>query len=238
MTQERCFPSAQCVILHCRYCIWKSLSTFLPCYRLLSGVTFCCKHAMLSLPCCSTFIFCSFVVSPLIPKNVTYLQNCVARGRRWSICFHCLFHKAGLICQNEHDRRARPQRRSSCIDQLLSHLPFLSAMAPLSFLSCWMGFSVQELYGGTRVDKVAVSCSRWFLKVPKYSLMWGCNYNYDPVKWCCTHKKGLLKIIPLKMNLLNSNLICTQGSFLLMLFPHVYLFIFHIVNTGGKRINF
>lgn len=52
-------------------------------YYFQSRVTFSCEPATLSLPCSNTFIFCSFVLSPLIRGNVTYLQNCDAWSRRY-----------------------------------------------------------------------------------------------------------------------------------------------------------
>ena len=108
-------------------------------YHLLSGATFSCEHAMLSLPCNNTFVFCYFALSSLIQRNVTYHQNCSALGRKQSICFQCLIHKAGLICQNNRYLRALPQRRLSRIDHLLSRLSFLKVMAAFSVLSCLMG---------------------------------------------------------------------------------------------------
>lgn len=66
------------------------------------------------------------------------------------ICFHCLFHKAGLICQQEHDWRALPQRCSSCIDYPLSRLPFLWVMSTISFLSCCIVFVFYKLFWGQK----------------------------------------------------------------------------------------
>lgn len=80
----------------CECCIWKTnskktllFSITTSCLRLHLAVSITCSR-----PCNNTFIFCPLVLSPLIPRNVTYLQNCDARGRRWSICFHC-FTKLG-----------------------------------------------------------------------------------------------------------------------------------------------
>lgn len=75
-----------------------------------------------STPCflCHTIAYLSFVLSPLIVRTVTYLRNCGARGKMWSICFRCLFHRALLIRQKERDLRTLPRCSLSCIDRLVT----------------------------------------------------------------------------------------------------------------------
>lgn len=69
------------------------------------------------------------------------------------ICFHCLFHKAGLICQNDRDLRALPQRRLSCIDRPLSRLPLLKVIGTFSFLSFCIDYLFYNLVKVAKVDR-------------------------------------------------------------------------------------
>lgn len=68
------------------------------------------------------------------------------------ICFHCLFHKAELICQNDRDLRALPQRRLSCIDRPLSRLPLLKVIGTFSFLSFCIDYLFYNLVKVAKVD--------------------------------------------------------------------------------------
>lgn len=78
------------------------------------------------------------------------LNSKIAPPEAEGICFHRLLHKARLICQGEHDWRVLPHRPPSCIDHLLSRLPFSRVTSAHSLLLCCTVFIFYKLLEGTQ----------------------------------------------------------------------------------------